>query len=60
MSKLPAKTNDLLLRFFAKPHLVEVLLIMIVTYKIGLVHTILFQYGKFSYRSRAPEKYFEM
>ena len=32
MSKLPAKTNGLLLRFFGKPHLVKFLLIMIVLF----------------------------
>ena len=47
MSKLAAKTNGLLLQFFAKPHLIKFLLITIVfffdTYKIGLVHTLLFR-----------------
>ena len=41
MSKLPNKTNGFLLQFFAKLHLVECLLI-----KIGLVHTLLFQFFK--------------
>ena len=46
MSKLPKKTNGLLLRFFAKPHSVAFLQIIFDTYKIGLVHTLLFRFFK--------------
>ena len=49
MSKLPTKTNGLLLRFFAKPHFVDFLLIPIVlfdTYKIALLHTLLLRFFK--------------
>ena len=50
MSKLPAKTNGLLLGFFAKPHLVEFSLRFITIffdkYNIGLVHTLLFWFLK--------------
>ena len=46
MSKLPEKTNVLLLRFFTKPYLVEILLITFDTYKIDLVHMLLFQFFK--------------
>ena len=46
-SKSSAKTNDLLLQLFVKPHLVKVLLIITFdTYKVGLVHTLLFQFLK--------------
>ena len=47
MPKLPAKTNGFLLRFLAKPHLVEFLLIIMVLLLIPtfdtLVHTLLFR-----------------
>ena len=46
MSKLPEKTNVLLLRFFTKPYLVEILLITFDTYKIDLVHMLLFPFFK--------------
>ena len=44
MSKLSAKANELLFRFFAKLHLVKLLQIMIFivdTYKLGLVRPLL-------------------
>ena len=46
MSKLPAKTARLLLRFFRKRHLVKFLLITIVLFFLFLVHTLLFQFFK--------------
>ena len=45
MSKLPAKANALLLRFFAKSHLVYFLLIKIL-FLILLFHTLLFRFFK--------------
>ena len=50
MLKLPSKTNDLLLRFFAKPHLMEFFTnydsFIFNIYKIGLIHTLLFRFFK--------------
>ena len=50
MPKLPAKTNGLLLRFFCKATFNGVFTnydsFMFDTYKIGLVHTLLFQFFK--------------
>ena len=48
MSKLPAKTHDLLLRFFTKPPSVYANYnsFILETYKIGLVHMLLFRFFK--------------
>ena len=59
----PAKTNDLLLQFFVKPHLVEFLLIMIVLFMIPTrfsshVSVPVFKnFFQIEDRSRTPEVY---
>ena len=71
MSKLPEKTNGLLLQIFRKATSIGVFTnydsLIFDTYKIRisplafvLLLQNLFQFVKFSYRSKTPEKYFQI